>query len=249
MTTPPRPSSRSLSSTAMSDSTSNAEPTSNLNPAVRPDTVGFVLAGGRSSRMGADKALELFAGRPLVERAVSLLREAGLTASIAGARSPLAEFAPVVEDSKPGMGPLGGICAALSSIPAGWAVFLPVDLPLLPVSLLVFMLHDAEVTGAVATLCSVNGFVQSFPAVLRREALPVLERELEAGRGGCYSAFKAASASLGEAMRVLPVELLVHSGHVSHPGGLPAVRWFMNVNDPEERRRAEIISLSSGHRP
>ncbi len=204
-----------------------------------PNAVGFVLAGGNSSRMGTDKALVRFAGRPLVAHAVSLLREAGFIACIAGARSELAEFAPVVEDSQPGMGPLEGICAALASTPASWAIFIPVDLPLLPASLLVFLLHHAQTTSAAVTLCSINGFVESFPVVLRRETLPLLKSELESGRGGCYSAFKAAAASMGELVNVLPVEFLVQSGHVDHADGLPAVRWFMNVNDPEELWRAE----------
>jgi molybdopterin-guanine dinucleotide biosynthesis protein A len=209
------------------------------------DALGFVLAGGHSSRMGADKALELFAGQPLVAHAVSVLRQAGLTASIAGARSLLAAFAPVVEDSQPGMGPLGGICAALASTSACLSVFLPVDLPLLPASLLVFLLHHARTTGSAVTLCSVNGFAQSFPAVLRREILPLLQSELEAGRGGCYSAFQAAAASLGQPVSVLPVELLIQSGHVAHPGDLIAARWFLNVNTPEDLRRAEAARFSA----
>jgi molybdopterin-guanine dinucleotide biosynthesis protein A len=196
--------------------------------------------------MGADKALELFAGEPLVACAVSLLREAGLTAPIAGARSPLAAFAPVVEDSQPGKGPLGGICAALASTSAPLLVFLPVDLPLLPASLLVFLLHHARITASAVTLCSVNGFAETFPVVLRRDILPLLQSELEAGRGGCFSAFKAASASLGQPVSVLPVELLVQSGHVAHQSGLPAARWFLNVNAPEDLRRAELLYPGSG---
>jgi molybdopterin-guanine dinucleotide biosynthesis protein A len=187
--------------------------------------------------------LELFADKPLVARAVAVLREAGLNASIAGARSPLAGFAPVVEDSEPGKGPLGGICAALASASANIAVFLPVDLPLLPASLLVFLSHHARTTGGAVTLCSVNGLAETFPVVIRRETLPLLRSELEAGSGGCFAAFKAVSAHLGQALSVLPVELLVQPGHVAHPGGLPAVRWFLNVNAPEDLRRAELIHL------
>lgn len=205
------------------------------------DAAGFVLAGGRSSRMGADKALVQLSGKPLVVRAVSVLLEAGLTASIAGARSPLAAFAPVVEDSQPGLGPLGGICAALASTSADLAAFLPVDLPLLPASLLVFLLHHARTTDAAVTLCSVNGFAQSFPVVLRRETLPLLQTELEAGRCGCYSAFQAAASNLGQPVSALPVELLTQSGHITHPDGLPAAWWFLNVNAPKDLRRAEDV--------
>ena len=105
--------------------------------------VGFVLAGGQSSRMGQDKALLHFAGRPLVAHALSILSQAGLSVSIAGARpsarTSLEAFAPVVEDPEPGLGPLAGICAALASTAARYAVFLPVDLPLLPPALIAFL--------------------------------------------------------------------------------------------------------------
>ena len=105
---------------------------------LNPDAAGFVLAGGRSSRMGADKALVQFAGQPLVAHALEILREAGLSASDRwGSPQRLcAAFAPVVEDLDPDLGPLGGICAALASTSAhAGRFFLPVDLPLLPASL------------------------------------------------------------------------------------------------------------------
>lgn len=210
------------------------------------DAAGFALAGGQSTRMGADKALVVLSGRPLMAHAISTLREAGLPVFIAGAQSPLAGFAPVVEDSVPGLGPLGGICAALRSTQAHLAVFLPVDLPLLPASLIAYLLLHARITGRVVTLCSVNGFVQTFPAIVRREALPALLEELDAGRRGCYSVFQAAAACLGQPPTVLPVELLAQSGHVANPAGLPASRWFFNVNSPEDLRRAALHHRDAG---
>ncbi len=204
------------------------------------DSAGFVLAGGESSRMGRDKALLSFAGRPLIAWAISILREAGLTVSIAGARSPaLAEFAPVIEDSGPGLGPLAGICAALASTSAKRAVFLPVDLPLLPSSLIVYLLHQARIGGNAVTVPTVNGFAETFPAVLDRAILPMIRAELEAGRNGCFSAFQAAASALSQPISTVSVELLTQSGHVNHPLGLEPFRWFLNLNNAADLAQAE----------
>ena len=189
--------------------------------------------------MGEDKALVEFAGQPLVAHALGILRQADLTASVAGSCSPLAAFAPVVEDSKSGLGPLGGICAALASTSAHWAIFIPVDLPLLPASLVAYLLDHARITGRAVTLCSVNGYAQTFPAVVDGAALPALEIELASGRRGCFSAFHASAASLNQPMPILAVEMLIQAGQVAHPDSLPAARWFLNVNAPADLRFAK----------
>ena len=209
------------------------------------DAEGFVLAGGRSSRMGAEKALVLFRGEPLIAHALRTLSEAGLRASIAGARSPLENFAPVVTDEEPAKGPLGGICSALASASAldsasaRWAVFVPVDLPLLPAALLTFLLREAQTDGAVAAVPEVNGFAETFPAVVDRALLPALRSELDAGRAGCYSALQTAAASVGGSVKVVPVADAVRDGRLAHPDGLELSYWFLNVNRPEDLARAE----------
>ena len=77
---------------------------------------GFVLAGGRSSRMGQDKALLQVAGRSLLEVALEKLRCLdGPAPRIAAARSDLLSHAPVIPDLHPGCGPLSGIEAALAA--------------------------------------------------------------------------------------------------------------------------------------
>lgn len=95
------------------------------------------------------------------------------------------------------------------------------------------------------TVTSVNGFAQSFPVVLDRAVLAMLLQELQSGRGGCFSGFQAAAESLGEAVTVIPVEPLVQCGQISHPRGLPATRWFLNVNTVEDLGRAEVHSASA----
>jgi molybdopterin-guanine dinucleotide biosynthesis protein A len=209
------------------------------------DAAGFVLAGGESSRMGRDKALVPLAGQPLIAHALATLHEAGLPASIAGAHASasatLAAFAPVVEDTEPGLGPLAGVCAALASTAASYAVFLPIDLPLLPSSLLAWQLRHAQITGRTVTVPSVNGFAQTFPAVLHRSVLRALQNELRSGRGGCFAAFEAAASASGQSISVLAVEFLAQSGHVAHPFALPPVHWFHNVNTPGDLQHAEAL--------
>src|SRR5271168_5189457 len=107
-----------------------------MQPSLPFSAAGFVLAGGRSSRMGTDKALALAGGIPLVQIAVSALAATGVPVRIAGSRSQLGAFAEEIPDTFADVGPLGGVHAALSASQAEWNLILPVDLPLMPASLL-----------------------------------------------------------------------------------------------------------------
>ncbi len=203
---------------------------------------GFVLAGGQSSRMGIDKALVELAGRPLIAQALQIFLDSGLTASIAGARNPdLAQYAPVIPDIESDRGPLAGICAALASSSTSFAVFLSVDAPLIPASLIRYMLHHARVSDSAITLASVTGFVQTFPVVIHRRALPALESALQSPNNGCFAAFKSAANALSFPLSVLPVENLLQSRHVEHPAALPAYLWFINVNTPGDLEHAASL--------
>lgn len=201
----------------------------------------FILAGGQSTRMGRDKALLPLAGRPLITHALATLKEAGLPAAIVGTRSDLRACAPVLDDITTGRGPLAGICAAHAASSMRFAVFLSVDQPLLPASLLMYLLRSACTTGSAATVASVNGVAQTFPAVLDRSILPFLQIELAAGRLGCLAAFQSAAASLQKPLHAVPVEYIAQSGHAAHSAGLPAAFWLLNLNTPADLDRAEHL--------
>lgn len=207
------------------------------------EIAGFVLAGGESSRMGQDKALLAFAGKPLIARALVVLSDAGLQTAIAGARSSLSSFAPVVEDppGDAGKGPLSGICAALRSTSASLAVFLPVDLPFIPPSLIDYLITRARVTGSPISVASVNGYPQTFPAVVDRRALDFLAGQLKSGERGCLAAFRLAAESLASRLSILAAEQLVQSGQISHPASLPPAFWFLNLNSAQDLVHAERL--------
>lgn len=203
----------------------------------------FVLAGGRSSRMGHDKALTTLAGKPLIHHALQILRQAGLEPRIAGARTDFSAVAPSLLDnpSDSGQGPLAGICTALAASRSDLAVFLPVDLPFLPSGLIAWLLHHAVATQSAITLVSIASFVQTFPVVVHREALPALQASLHSEDRNCLRAFREAAKALSKPFSVLPVESLLQTGHVSHPGHLPPATWFLNINSPQDLARAEAL--------
>ena len=129
----------------------------------------------------------------------------------------------------------------LEDTTARHVVFLPIDLPLLPPSLLVFLLRYARITGAAVTVASVSGYPQTFPAIVDRTALPALQNELDSGRFGCFSAFQAASRTMGQHLPIVAVELLAQTGQVSDPEGRPPVRWLINLNAPADLEWAEAL--------
>lgn len=100
---------------------------------VQPWT-GVVLAGGRSSRMGQDKAMLRWHGRPLLEQMQSLLREAGAQQVLVSGNRP--EYAGIA-DTQPDLGPLGGLASVIAGVAdATMLVVVPVDMPLLSVAVL-----------------------------------------------------------------------------------------------------------------
>ena len=203
----------------------------------------FVLAGGNSSRMGEDKARVSLAGEPLIYHALRILRTAGLNPVIAGARTELASFAPVLSDT--GRGPLDGICTALASTQAPRAVFLSVDQPFVPHQLIEALIEDSVSTGAAVVVPRAVGFTETFPAVLDLATLPVLQAALATGQGGCFRSFQQAATELTRPLRAVPVEQLALTGRVVHPHGFPASFWCSSVNTQEDLAHASRLFARS----
>jgi len=194
-----------------------------------------VLAGGRSTRMGQDKALLQVGGRSLVELALDKLRSIGVAEPrIAGARTDLSSLAPVVSDLHPGCGPLSGIEAALAATNKGLNLFLPVDMPLLPARFLHWMLLRAEITGALMTVPCINGWPQPLCAVYHRDLLRPITASL---LGGNYKVMPVVTAAAGQsqAVDVFDTERLTSSDpELLGFSPLPLYRWFHNCNLPED---------------
>lgn len=112
-------------------------------------TLGAVLAGGRSTRFGSDKALAMLHGQSLLDHAVAALRPHCDAVVVVGREGGIADW------PRPGMGPLGGIAGALGHAAAhgfDQVVTAPVDCVRLPPDLR-------------ASLGAASAFVETQPVV------------------------------------------------------------------------------------
>ena len=94
--------------------------------------MGAILAGGRSSRFGSDKALALLAGEPLLAHAARAIEPYVSEVVICGRAGPIAGMTAVADCPGPDLGPLGGLCGALHFAAArGYAQILSIgcDMP------------------------------------------------------------------------------------------------------------------------
>ncbi len=131
------------------------------------DVTVFILAGGKSTRMGTDKAFVPLDGRTLLARALDLARSVSSEVRIVGDKEKFAPFAPVVEDIFPGCGPLGGIHAALRSSQTDLNVVLAVDVPFVSLALLQYLITRAR--SVPARMEAGSHCARCIGAVLRRQ--------------------------------------------------------------------------------
>lgn len=142
----------------------------------------FILAGGRSTRMGTDKAFVLLDGRTLLARALELARTLTSQVRVVGDPGKFTSFAPVVEDLFPGCGPLAGIHSALRASQTDLNLVLAVDMPFLTPALLEYMLERAKNSdSAMVTVPRTARGWQPLCAIYRRHFASIAERALRAG--------------------------------------------------------------------
>lgn len=111
--------------------------------------VAYILTGGRSSRMGRDKALLPFHGQTLVEWIAAQAGQAASQVFLVGAPQRYAHLPiPCLDELHPDQGPLSGIEAALRHAPPGWALILACDMPAVTPALLCGLFSAAQDSSA-----------------------------------------------------------------------------------------------------
>lgn len=189
-----------------------------------PDLAAFILAGGRSTRMGTDKAFAVLDGRTLLERALDLARSVTSDLRIVGDPAKFASFAPVVEDLFAACGPLGGIHAALLSSQTDLNLILAVDTPFVTPSFLEYLLTRAKDSRAVITVPHTSRGWQPLCAIYRRDFASIAEKALRAGHYKIDPLFTEAAA------QVISEQELESAGF--------APDLFSNLNTPDDLAEA-----------
>jgi len=199
------------------------------------EVTAIVLAGGRSTRMGRDKASLVLGGRALLQRAVDACGEAA--SAVVVVTAPGRELSGVtsalpltfVTDAEEGAGPLAGIVAGLSAIQTPVALVVACDMPFIAPELLRFLASSIG-DGVSAAVPVLDGQAQPLCSAVRADALEALQAAFAGGT-------RAASA-VGD----LPGARLIQAAEwrVVDPTGTS----FVGVNTPEEWARAEALEAA-----
>lgn len=203
----------------------------------RADLTGIVLAGGRSRRLGTDKASLTFEGRLLLETVIERLSGVCSEVIVASGRTAEGRKTPrpvrFVADLAPGRGPLAGVQAGLAAATAEFALVVACDMPFLNPDLLSYMAGLPRRYQALVPRTA--GRWHPAHAIYGRSCLPVIE-ELLAKR----------SSSMRELLSRLDVrELPEEELRRYDPQGLS----LFNVNEPQDLERARALSNRSATGP
>jgi len=185
---------------------------------------GFVLAGGKSTRMGQDKAGLSLGGATLLATALAKARATTSEVFIVGSPALYSGYAPTFSDVFPDCGPLGGIHTALSHTRTEFNLILAVDTPFLSAGLLAYLTQRALDSGAIVTAPVIKAYPQPLCAVYSREFLPIASAALKTGNYKIVPLFPQGHT------------LLVEEGELARFAF--TAEMFDNLNTPEDMERA-----------
>ncbi|MCP4440402.1 MAG: NTP transferase domain-containing protein [Aureispira sp.] len=142
---------------------------------------GVILAGGQSRRMGTNKALMNYNGKPFIEHILEALKPVVSQIIIIGKQTDygylgLAVHPDIIEDA----GPVGGIYTVLSHSNTPYNLVLSCDIPSIQTEVLSFLVQNSS-TQAINTL-SLKGRAQPITAIYHKKCLPTFKQALDAQR-------------------------------------------------------------------
>ena len=182
---------------------------------------GYVLAGGKSTRMGRDKALLEIGGKPLIRSAANLLKALTERVVILGPAEKYGFLGlPVLPDLVPSRGPLSAIYTGLERSGTAVNLFLACDMPLMEETFLKLLVERAPLADAVLLRLD-DGSLEPLCAVYNRSCLPTVRANYENRRFKLSDLFpELRTHYLTEAdLQVLGLDHRIFT-NLNHPGDL-----------------------------
>lgn len=168
----------------------------------------IVLAGGKSSRMGTDKADLRIGGRTFLQIQIDKGRHLGIRdIQVSGYRGADCDI-PVTPDRFPDKGPLGGMESCLRKAKHEKCLVLSVDVPLVPVRELENLLNASYQSGAPALILKNGQKEQPLVAVYHRSMADAMLAEISDGKGSVFSLLNRIGYAVYES--VAPEETLMN---------------------------------------
>jgi molybdopterin-guanine dinucleotide biosynthesis protein A len=138
----------------------------------------FILAGGKSSRMGEDKGLVHLAGKPMIEYLLQRLSKLGLSISIITSNVDYQKFGyPIYPDLIPDKGPMGGLYTALSISESSKILLVSCDSPLIPLEVFRALIDISANSNLVVSRSEER--IYPFPGVYNQSILFEIEKNLQ----------------------------------------------------------------------
>lgn len=193
----------------------------------------IVLAGGRSERMGQDKALLRRNGVTLLETVVAALRPLVREIVIVADRADRYDLPDcrMLGDAFPQTGPLGGILTGLMALGAGTHLAVACDMPSLQPAVLRLLL-DAATPEWDVVVPEIDGRMEPLCSVYTDTAVPALQNFLQGGGRALHKALETLRT-----LRVPEADLRRCD---------PSLLTFTNLNTPHDLER---LQRSEAHRP
>ncbi|MFH0908068.1 MAG: NTP transferase domain-containing protein [bacterium] len=143
---------------------------------------GLILAGGRSTRMGTDKALLAYGARPQLDVCFELLGRHCASVFVSTRPGLPRPGFPVIEDTVENIGPMAGILAALEHERAAPWLVLACDLPYMDDATLAFLIaHRNPARMATAFLSRHDGLPEPLCAIYEPGILPAMKEFIAQG--------------------------------------------------------------------
>lgn len=180
----------------------------------------FVLAGGKSSRMGEDKGLISFQGRPMIAHVLETLEKTGLPVKIVANDKTYKQFGyTVVPDLVQEKGPLGGLLTAYQNTRADQILLVSCDMPFIQEELVLKLVEEAGSQNIV--VYQDEGRIYPLPGIY-----PVsLKEEVKKGIA---------------AQRLKMQDFISENRHTLVPSGDEKnALFFRNINTPKDLKEAE----------